>query len=211
MGVEKIVEIIRWFAPPERWRVPVIILLGILVGLGIHLIHISKAASYLSDSPRTCINCHIMNPQFATWERGSHGRVANCNDCHVPHDNFFHTYYFKAQDGIRHASIFTLRREPQVIQIKEAGKKAVQGNCVRCHSNSIHPVALRALNQRSVEDQTEKYCWDCHRETPHGRVNSLSAAPYARISAESPSIPDWIEKSRRSAEDYRANPTEKGM
>jgi cytochrome c nitrite reductase small subunit len=82
--------------------------------------------------------------------------------------------------------------EPQVIQIKEAGKEAVQANCIRCHSNVIHPIGLRALNNRSVADQTQRYCWNCHRETPHGRVNSLSAAPYARVPQLAPVVPEWL-------------------
>lgn len=180
--------------PPDQWKLPVIILLGIFVGLGFYVIHISNAASYLSDDPKICVNCHVMYPQYATWERGSHGRVATCNDCHVPHNNVFSKYLFKAQDGLRHATYFTMRWEPQVITIKEAGKKAVQANCVRCHSNLIHPIGLRAINNNSVEDQTGKYCWECHRETPHGRVNSLSSTPYASVPQLEPAIPQWLQK-----------------
>ena len=122
-----------------------------------------------------------MNPQYATWERGSHGKVATCNDCHVPQDNLVRKYWFKANDGVRHATYFTMKWEPQVIRIKDAGKKAVQENCIRCHTNQIHPIALRSINNNNVEDQTEKFCWDCHRETPHGKVHSLSSTPYVRV------------------------------
>lgn len=187
-------RILKKFIPPDNWKLPVIILLGIFVGLGIYVVYISNAVSYLSDDPKTCVNCHVMNPQYATWERGSHGRVATCNDCHVPQDNIFHKYLFKAQDGLRHATIFTLRLEPQVIIIKDAGKEAVQSNCIRCHSNLVHPIGLRAINNNSVEDQTGRYCWSCHRETPHGRVNSLSSTPYANVPQLNPVIPEWLQK-----------------
>jgi cytochrome c nitrite reductase small subunit len=187
-------KLIKYVVPPERWRFYVIILLGIFFGLGLHVFYISNAISYISDDPRTCINCHVMNPQFATWQRGSHGKVATCNDCHVPQDNFIRKYWFKANDGLRHATYFTMRWEPQVIRIKQAGKDAVQENCIRCHSNQIHPVALRAINNRNVEDQTERYCWDCHRETPHGRVHSLSSTPNAIVPQLNPVIPEWLTK-----------------
>ncbi len=180
--------------PPKQWRYHVIILLGILTGLGLFVLQISNAFSYLSDDPKTCVNCHVMYPQYATWERGSHSRGVTCNDCHVPQNNFMAKYLFKANDGLRHATYFTMRWEPQVIQIKEAGKRAVHDNCVRCHSNLIHPIALRSISNKNVEDQTEKYCWDCHRETPHGRVHSLSSTPYARLPQLAPSVPDWLEK-----------------
>lgn len=188
-------KIFLYVIPPEQWKYPVIILLGIFFGLGFYVLYISNAVSYLSDDPKVCVNCHVMNPQYATWERGGHGRNTTCNDCHVPHDSFIRKYWFKANDGLRHATYFTMRWEPQVIQIKDAGKKAVQENCIRCHSNLIHPIALRAINNQTVENQTEKYCWDCHRETPHGRIHSLSSTPYARgISSVKSAIPEWLDK-----------------
>lgn len=187
-------KLIHILTPPEKWQFTVIILLGILFGLGLHVFYISNAISYISDDPKVCVNCHIMTPEYATWERGSHGKVTTCNDCHVPQDNILRKYWFKANDGLRHATIFTLRLEPQVIQIKEAGKRAVQENCIRCHTNQIHPISLRAINNRSVADQTEKYCWDCHRETPHGKIHSLSSTPYARVPKLEPIMPEWITK-----------------
>ncbi len=182
----------RYLMPPETWRVPVLVTCGVLVGLGLHVLYISNAVSYLSDAPQTCVNCHVMNPQFATWQRGSHGRVATCNDCHVPQDNFVRTYLFKVQDGMRHATVFTMRWEPQVIRIKQAGKDAVQGNCIRCHSRQLHPLSLRADAAQFEPAAGGRYCWDCHRETPHGRVNSLASTPYARVPALSPVLPEWL-------------------
>ncbi|MBE2279809.1 MAG: cytochrome c nitrite reductase small subunit [Ignavibacteriaceae bacterium] len=184
--------LIEAFTPPPKFRIPVILLLGVLAGLLLVTFHISNAASYISDDPKACVNCHIMAPYYATWERGSHGRVTVCNDCHVPQDNIFNKYYFKASDGARHATMFTLRLEPQVIRIHKAGRDAVQANCVRCHENAIHPVSLRGFSDKKTIASDETYCWDCHREVPHGRVNSLSSTPYARVPRLEPVIPEWI-------------------
>jgi cytochrome c nitrite reductase small subunit len=73
--------------PPPAWHLPVIILLGIFTGLGILTLYLAKAHSYLSDRPETCVNCHIMAPQYATWQHSAHREYTNCNDCHVPHNN----------------------------------------------------------------------------------------------------------------------------
>ncbi|MCK5170773.1 MAG: cytochrome c nitrite reductase small subunit, partial [Bacteroidales bacterium] len=123
--------------PPHRWKLPVTIVLAIFLGLFFYSIYLSKAGSYLSDNPQTCINCHVMVPQYATWNHGSHRELASCNECHVPHNNVVTTYYFKAKDGLRHATMFTFRLESQVIQIKEAGIEVVQQNCLRCHEELI--------------------------------------------------------------------------
>jgi len=135
-----------------------------------------------------------MNSQYATWQRGSHGRVTNCNDCHVPHDNFIRKYLFKANDGLRHATYFTFHWEPQVIRIKEAGINVVQENCIRCHENIVHKVSLNNINLMTEDKGSIVLCWNCHRDTPHGTVNSLSATQYARMPKLTPLIPDWLNK-----------------
>jgi cytochrome c nitrite reductase small subunit len=179
-------------APPGNWKLPVIIVLGIFTGLFLFVFHISKAPSYLSDKPETCVNCHIMTPQFATWFHSSHREHAHCNDCHVPHNNVLNKYYFKAKDGLRHATIFTLRREPQVIFIKEEGEKAVHENCIRCHSNLITDSKLLMKTTDFHQHRTERKCTECHREVPHGRVNSLSSTPNARVPLPPSPVPKWL-------------------
>jgi cytochrome c nitrite reductase small subunit len=188
----KIKRLLEYFYPPPRWKVPVIIMLGIICGLSLQIFYISNAISYLSDEPATCVNCHVMSPQYATWMHGSHGRVTTCNDCHVPHNNIFNKYLFKATDGLRHSFMFTFRLEPQVIQIKQAGKDAVQKNCIRCHSNVIHPIGLRGITNNSMIDYGDGYCWKCHRETPHGRVSSLASTPFAPVPKPAPVLPAWL-------------------
>ncbi len=185
-------SIIRYFIPPPQWRYPVIILLGIMVGIAGFIFRASRAHSYLSDKPETCMNCHIMAPQYATWNHSSHRQWTNCNDCHVPHDNVFRKYYFKAMDGLRHATIFTLRAEPQVIFIKEAGINAVQQNCIRCHEKLLRDDKLQTYNEQTNHFRTDRHCWDCHREVPHGRVNSISSVPYARVPLPASNIPEWM-------------------
>lgn len=187
-------RLINKVIPPPEWRFPVIILLGVLAGISIHIFYVSNAASYLSDDPAACVNCHVMTPQYATWEKSSHRERATCNDCHVPHDNEFNKYFFKAKDGARHTYMFTFRLEPQVIRIKEAGKKAVQENCIRCHKNNVHPVALRSISASSIIDEGDRFCWDCHRTVPHGRVNSLSSTPNAKVPGPKPIMPEWMEE-----------------
>jgi len=185
---------IRKLKPPARWQLPVIVLLGVIVGLGIYLVYVSKAHSYLSDDPQTCVNCHIMAPQYATWNHSSHREVANCNDCHVPHNNVFNKYFFKAKDGMRHATMFTLRAEPQVIFIHEAGQEVVQNNCKRCHDPLVNNTRLATMMPERHQEIYDRRCWECHRETPHGRVNSLSSVPNAHVPLPESPVPDWIKQ-----------------
>ncbi|WP_109830432.1 cytochrome c nitrite reductase small subunit [Reichenbachiella versicolor] len=191
-------SLLKKIYPPPKWRIPVIILLGAISGLGVYIVNISNATSYLSDDPKTCINCHVMTAEYITWDHSSHREVATCNDCHVPHDNVFNKYYFKAKDGLYHASIFTMRMEPQAIVMKEASAEVVQSNCVRCHKEQVTDAKMASWVFNHEESRTERTCWECHQYVPHGRVKSLSAVgyhldPLAPESEKKSIVPDWLD------------------
>ena len=187
-------RLIQIIIPPKHWMPAVIILLASIIGLSIYTAYIAKAFSYLSDDPKTCVNCHVMYPQYATWFHSSHGRDATCNDCHVPHNNVFNKYFFKAKDGLRHSTMFALRLEPQVIFIKEEGAEAVQENCERCHAKVIEVMRNKAKAVNKGNTDKERRCWDCHREVPHGRVNGLSSTPHSVIRMDENPVPEWLSK-----------------
>ena len=153
---------------PRFWQAAIYGLAGIAAGMGLFVVRISNAVSYASNSPQTCINCHVMTDAYASWQRGSHGRVTVCNDCHVPHDNLLAKSAFKAMDGTRHSYIFTMRQEPQVLHLSQGAVPVVQQNCVRCHINQFEMIRL--------SDSSQQNCWSCHN-TIHGSVHSLSASP----------------------------------
>lgn len=180
--------------PPDRWKLPVLLLAAVFCGLSAYAVYISKFTSYLGNESKTCINCHIMSPQYITWSRSSHFTHTNCNDCHVPHDNIFSKYYFKAKDGMRHATIFTLRGEAQAIMAIEASKEVIQENCERCHKNVMSKDKIAAIvgNEILEEKEGERRCWDCHRDVPHGKVRSLSSTPNALVPLPDSPVPKWL-------------------
>lgn len=190
-------NIVGWLVPPPQWRVPVIVLLGAFCGIVVYAAIVSNAVSYLSDSPATCVNCHIMAPHYATWQHSSHREHATCSDCHVPQDNIFRHYYYKANDGSRHAAIFTMRAEPDVIMMHEAGKMVVQENCIRCHDFTNERVSAYHVTAQSARRGEGKLCFDCHRDVPHGTVRSAAAAPHARVPLPTSPMPEWLQERLR--------------
>ena len=187
--------------PPRKWRLAATVLVAAFLGLGFYVFKLSNAASYLSDDPKACINCHLMTPQYITWNHSSHREVAHCNDCHVPQDNMFNKYFFKAKDGLYHSSIFTLRAEPQVIKALEPSMEVVQNNCIRCHEDRVVDSKLQASVVDHAGHRTDRTCWECHREVPHGRVKSLSSVGYqiepieAQSTQKGDVIPRWLKES----------------
>jgi cytochrome c nitrite reductase small subunit len=131
--------------------------------------------------------------------------VATCNDCHVPHNNVFNKYYFKAKDGLYHASIYTLRLEPQAITMREPSKKVVQDNCIRCHEEQVTDAKMVSWVASHKDSRLDRTCWECHRETPHGSVRSLSAvgiqiAPLPINQQQKEFIPEWIKNQLQNKE-----------
>jgi len=191
--MKRLLKILQFLTPPPNWRVPVIILAGMFVGISVYAFIVSNAVSYMSDDPATCVNCHVMGTQYATWFHSSHREHATCNDCHVPQDNIFKQYYFKAQDGIRHATIFTLDTTPEHIVMHEAGQRVVQANCQRCHDHTNQFVTSGHVSFDHVQKGEGRLCWDCHRDVPHGTVRSTGSVPNARVPVPQSPMPQWLQ------------------
>ncbi len=154
---------------------------AVALGVFIWVVTTSKALSYLSKDPEACINCHVMTPQYATWQKSSHAGKATCVECHLPVGNEVDKYIAKAKDGWNHSVAFTLNTYDQVIQITEDGASRVQANCVRCHATLTQTMRdSEARFHQNLGNDTkgeQRLCWDCHKDVPHGRVRSLSSTP----------------------------------
>ncbi|MGB2693399.1 MAG: NapC/NirT family cytochrome c, partial [Thermodesulfobacteriota bacterium] len=61
------------------------IVVGILIGLGSFTFYYGEGLSYMSKDPKACVNCHIMQSQYDSWQKASHHTVATCVQCHLPH------------------------------------------------------------------------------------------------------------------------------
>ncbi len=192
-------KILELLSIPKELRIPVAILGGIVVGLVFYTGYMARIHSYLSDDPSACVNCHIMTPYYESWRHSSHAQWTNCNECHVPHDNAFKKYAFKAKDGLYHSAIFTLRMEPIAIRPREESYEVIMNNCVRCHGD-LNSSCLKntAITYSDTQKEMGKACWDCHREVPHGRISSIVASPNAPLTPlpKSP-VPDWLKKAMK--------------
>jgi len=175
--------------PSSRVGVPVAAagLLGIIFFGGVvgalggavgYTAHYASATSYLSNDPKACINCHIMNNEYDSWSRSSHHARAVCNDCHVPHDSVVAKYMVKAEHGYRHSKGFTFQDFHEPIQITRGSRDAVIANCVRCHEAMTHEIRLGALGDNAARAGAKLGievavsggvdCIHCHASVAHG-------------------------------------------
>ena len=171
------------------------VLAGVIVGLGLLFLYFLRAHTYLGDEPAACVNCHIMAPYYATWTHSSHARGVTCNDCHVPHENFVRKWAFKARDGIGHVVAFLTRSERQAITAHSASSQVIMNNCIRCHQQLNQEfVTSGRIDYMMTQVGMGKACWDCHRDVPHGGMNSLSATPGAIVPYPESPVPGWLKK-----------------
>jgi len=154
--------------------VSTLIVFCIAVGFFVYLVNTSKALSYFSKDPKACINCHVMNTQYATWQHSSHKDVS-CIQCHLPTDNVLSKYMAKAQDGWNHSMAFTFNTYENAIRISESAAKRVQKNCISCHENLVSTlIDNQDKNHNFQKNEAQRWCWECHKSVPHGKVRGLS-------------------------------------
>jgi cytochrome c nitrite reductase small subunit len=188
----------RWlfrsmFPRPPGTRLPVLfaIALGVATGVGSYTFSYAKGLSYFGTEPSACVNCHIMEPQYAGWQKASHHTVARCIDCHLP-AAFVPKYLAKAENGYRHGKLFTTQTFEEPITIKAAGLAILQANCERCHADLVHGLAGHGAYDLTVEfddgaearsDQSVA-CIHCHWTVGHGERAGLGGPRREDLSAE---------------------------
>src|ERR1051325_4163857 len=93
------------------------IAIGVPLGLGMFTFRYAEGLSYFSSDPRACVNCHIMNSEYDSWQKSSHHAVAKCVDCHLPHE-LIPKYIAKANNGYCHSKVSTFQDFHEPIMIK---------------------------------------------------------------------------------------------
>lgn len=139
------------------------LLIGLGLGIGLFTFRYAEGLSYMSNDPKVCVNCHIMQPQYDSWQKSSHHAVATCVDCHLPH-GLIGKYLAKGENGWHHSVAFTLQNFHEPIQIKTKNAGILQKNCLHCHGDFVHELAART----ATDDPNAVQCVHCHQTAGHG-------------------------------------------
>ena len=152
---------------------------GLLVGIGAFTFTYARGASYLTNNPAACANCHVMQEHFDAWNKSSHRAVATCNDCHTPH-NIVGKYLTKANNGFWHSFYFTTGKYPDPLRITPRNHRVTEGTCRYCHQaivDGIDPqVAHRDGSKVPVSVASVAGVPSIGKSAPHGGTddNTLS-------------------------------------
>ncbi len=144
---------------------------GVFAGSGTFTFVAAHGASYMSDDPAVCVNCHIMQEQYDGWRHASHHAVATCNDCHLPHDGLVHALFVKASNGWHHSVAFTTQDFAEPIRIKPSNAAVLEANCRRCHAELTESITGHGTLGVPTDPTlgADLYgCVRCHQGVGHG-------------------------------------------
>jgi len=151
----------------HTWVALLAVVVGVFVGTGTYTFYYGKGFSYFSKDPKACVNCHIMQPQFDSWQKASHHGVATCVDCHLPHQ-FIPKLIAKTDNGFWHSKGFTLQDFHEPIFIRKRNMDILKENCLACHKDFVHDILpVRSENYENMR------CVHCHRSAGHGETVGL--------------------------------------
>lgn len=136
------------------------ILAGAAVGVGSFTFIYAEGASYLTNNPAACANCHVMQEHLDAWIKSSHHSVATCNDCHTPHD-FFGKYLTKGRNGFNHSLAFTTGWFHEPIRITQRNHEITEQACRYCHADIVQQIDARHAPGEAMS------CVRCHWDVGH--------------------------------------------
>lgn len=144
----------------KRWGLRALLVLGAFVGVFLMFAFALQvpAVGKTMGSPKSCGTCHVMTYEVQTLEKSAH-RGLSCLECHSP-SGFLEKPIDEIKTASRHLWVFGTGQTPDVIKPNHSAREIIQENCARCHN----PIT----GQTHAAEQG-RFCFDCHRDTPHGR------------------------------------------
>lgn len=112
---------------------------GAAAGVGGYVFVHADGASYLTDDPNACANCHVMRDHLDAWVKSSHHAVAVCNDCHAPR-GLAGKVAVKAINGWNHSIAFLTGDFKHPFHITPMNRRVTGDACRSCHGDIVEAI-----------------------------------------------------------------------
>lgn len=149
-----------------RLAIAAALVVGLAAGVGAFTFVHARGASYLTNDPSACANCHIMEEHFSAWVKSTHRAVATCNDCHTP-PGLVPKYLTKASNGFWHSVAFTTGDFPDPLRIKEGNRRVAEQSCRKCHASVTHAIEPEGDPSGRWNPEEDLSCVRCHTYVGH--------------------------------------------
>lgn len=159
-----------------------LLVIGALIGTGGSLI--TAEIVHNTGDEAFCGSCHSMEPMAKTFKLDVHGGnndrgfVAECADCHLPHDSVASYMIDKTVHGINDVFVETFTNTDEIDWIARRSERAryvFDSGCLSCHQDLLdktiasNPKSLQThahyKNQLAKEDPIQ--CVSCHATIGH--------------------------------------------
>jgi cytochrome c-type protein NapC len=140
-----------------------------------------------------CTTCHTMEPLATAHTRSRHGGdnpaglVAECTDCHLPHDNAANHLFAKATTGLRDLwaqTIYPIHKPDWIGNLAHREDFVYDSGCLNCHAaleraTSDDPAAgiahedyFASAGDAGAAAEGPDSCVDCHQHVGHENLRS---------------------------------------
>lgn len=147
-------------------RSKLIKLLILIAGLSVFIVVSFIGATYATSLPKFCAFCHIMKPEYATWEASSHSQIA-CVDCHVDPG---------MGNALKHKVVAAKELYMYVTKTYQLPIQATEdipdSRCLKCHSlkRKVSPSSdLYIPHEKHYKAGIA--CVKCHQGVAHGKIS----------------------------------------
>ncbi len=160
------------------WIILFLVGCGVLVGFVLSL-GFAQVVEDTSDA-KFCTKCHTMNPMADAYYGSVHGGKngsgfeAECNDCHLPHNNVLSYLYHKAKIGFHDVKVQFLGDLESIdweSKRKHAKDYVFDSGCLSCHVNLKDATMATPKGFMAHRDYflkfTDKKCVQCHENVGH--------------------------------------------
>lgn len=141
-----------------------------------------------------CSRCHTMTPFAKSHSEDVHGGdnrggvVAQCTDCHLPHDSPVSHLIAKAQTGLRDAwaqAIYWIHKPDWLEGLEERAEYVYDSGCLSCHAalervTTGDQSAIMA-HRAYFGGQMKGGCVTCHKHVGHENLREALAAHFDEV------------------------------
>lgn len=141
-----------------------------ILAIGITIIGLVSVigVTYATSFPKFCAVCHIMKPEYATWEASSHSQIS-CVACHVD-PGLVNALKHKVE-ATKELYMYLTKTYELPIQLNE---KIPDNRCLQCHNlkRKVSPSYPDLTIPHQLHHDKGVTCVTCHQGVAHGNIES---------------------------------------
>lgn len=140
-----------------------VITVGVLAAVAVA----GVAATVATSTPDFCATCHVMKPEYVTWQASAHSRVS-CVQCHVQ-PGLGNALIHKVEASKELYKYVTKTYELPIMMTEQIDND----RCLKCHNLKRRITATGDLVIPHKKHQDQKIsCLKCHQGVAHGQIAS---------------------------------------